>query len=81
MSASEDLLGRLEALQQDVTALRDGVEDLCVQLASCEQERKSLREQRESLETQIMDMIDEFDDPAFPDNIRYCPGSHPDSVA
>ena len=85
MSGSEELLERLEALQQDVIqhiqTLREGVESLCTQLASCEHERKTLREQRESLETQIMDMIDEFDDPTFPDNIRYFPGTRPDGVA
>ena len=81
MSDSQALLERLAALQQDVAALREGVEDLCTQLAACEHERRSLREQRESLETQIMDMIDEFDDPSFPDNIRYFPGSHPNDVA
>ena len=91
MSGSQELLERLEALKQDAAqpdrveqhlqALREGVEDLQTQLTESEQARMALREQRESLETQIMDMIEEFDDPTFPDNIRYFPGTQPDSVA
>ena len=88
MSGSQKLLERLAALKMDahrvveyLQALYEDVEDLHAQLAEAEQDRKVLREQRESLETQIMDMIREFDDPAFPDNIRYFPGCHPDDVA
>jgi len=99
LSDSQELLEHLQALKTDAAypdrlerhlqALREGVEDLHAQLAEAEQDRKVLREQRESLaqsseldsETQIMDMIQEFDDPTFPDNIRYFPGSHPDGVA
>jgi uncharacterized coiled-coil DUF342 family protein len=88
LSGSQKLLERLAALKIDahrvvehLQALYEGVEDLHTQLAEAEQDRKALRQQRESLETQIMDMIREFDDPSFPDNIRYFPGSHPDDVA
>jgi uncharacterized coiled-coil DUF342 family protein len=88
VSGSQELLERLGALKRDanhvteqIQALREGVEQLHAQLIEAEQDRRALREQRESLETQIMDMIREFDDPSFPDNIRYFPGSHPDDVA